>query len=1136
MPAEVVINFTMADGVGDLQLWHERLSHTCPQFVRMTADRGLVKGMMLKSRTFDDCEACHMGKQRKKPLKKSLNRDASQKNEVIYADLLFPPQRCNGTRFVAVLVIMDGYSRHVTIYPVKTKEAPEINQLMKRYINWAERQFGPDYPVRRVITDGGGEFNNEAITNWYAKKGIMYVINPPHSSQLNLCERTHQTLTGMAKAMMNASGFPKSFWIDALEMAVYVKNRVYSSATGRTPYEMLWGKRPDVHHITKFGALAYAHTRVSPQRKKFDVNCRVGFVLGLRENVAGCKIYFPSERTAQFVGDVRVNERVVYKDRHAPEFDEAVEAWASDGCDSEIAGGSGEAVMTDEADTEFSGEAEMQNGSDIESATDEEMEDNACESDIDSASDAVERVHPANRDASGEIVPDEEKHSILAQHDDEDESESQASVDDDYSDADNDSLDDTTAEQDEDEAVHSDSKDSVTIDGGLDGVESQDDAPGLDFAEQNDQKELEDEGDETYGDDNVYYGDVIRDESGGRDAAPAEDESSSSMVLDQAGQAAAEHGAEHVGQRRPREEADSDDEQPRKRKYWLREACDRRQPARYDSSEFEIYSTIIDDGNEILWHESEVRLPRSYKQAMQSPQAADWKAGMERELAEMEQKEVLELVREDEIPTGKKLLRTMWRFQIKTDHLGNVMRFRPRLVGREDQQEPGIDFDETFSPVARLASFRLLIALCILLGLVPYQCDINTAYLNAALKIVQFVKCIPGFPCKRGYCYRVNHALYGLHQSGREWNDEINEWLMTHGFERCTTEPCLYWYKKGDVIALLLIYVDDIICATNSESFKTELFHDMDVKYGIKDLGLLHEYLGVQVQQTDKGILIHQRKYSTKVIARFGLANAHGSKLPMETNVRFQNAGQSEKEDPSFSYRAAIGALMYLATGTRPDIAYAVGCLSRFVEAPTSKHYGAVRRLLRYLVDTRDDGILYSRNESVNEGRQEVASRELSVKGFSDSDWANCPETRKSVTGYVFMLAGGAIAWAARRQTVVAQSTAEAEYVSSCEACMEGRALMNVIWEVFPELRSELSLGVDNAAAISLATNPNYSRKTRHIELRWHYVRDQVSKAVVQIHKVESTDNPADLFTKALPLKPLMKFKSMIGMAKAAND
>lgn len=424
-----------------------------------------------------------------------------------------------------------------------------------------------------------------------------------------------------------------------------------------------------------------------------------------------------------------------------------------------------------------------------------------------------------------------------------------------------------------------------------------------------------------------------------------------------------------------------------------------------------------------------------------------------------------------------------------------------------------------------MVTIRVVIAVAAKLGLILYQGDIDTAYLNAKLKITQYVRGIPGFPCPEGKVYRVNQAIYGLHQSGAEWFEEVDNFLKSLGYHSTQTELCLYIYYRDGVFALIPLYVDGIVVATNSVEYKTSLFAAFDAKYGFKDGGIVHEFLGVQVEQNEEGVWIHQEKYCKEGLERFGYSGAHGSATPMETNAKF-GPGNSSQEDsvPSFDYRAAIGSLMYLATSTRPDIAFSVGYLSRFVSNPAKKNCGAVKRILRYLVTTSNLGIKYTASDDTPD--------KILVSGHSDADWGNDPETRKSITGYVLTIGGGALAWAARRQTITAQSTAEAEYVSACEAAMEGRGIVNMLDEVLHviEVETGFKLGVDNNAAIALAKSPTYSSRTRHIELRWHYLREQVKKDLLQIYKVDGTDNPADMFTKALPKHSLNRYCCQIGM------
>lgn len=1055
---QVFVNFALSDGVEDLQRWHERLGHMCPQHVQIMADRGLVDGLRLQKRVFSDCEPCHLGKQKARSLNKELERGVKDKNQLMFADLFFPPSQ-NGSQYAAVLVILDAYTRYITTYPVKTKSAPEINALMRRYVNWAERQC-PGYQVKEISTDNGGEFFNAEIDTWYQHQGIEHNAKPAKSSHLNLCERSHQTLNGMIKTIMADAGFPSSFWVDALHNAVYIKNRAYTRAIGKTPYEAMWGRRPDVHHIRRFGALAYAHTKVGPNRAKFDDNCRVGYVLGYQDGHLGCKLYFPQAHTVGFVLDAKYNEDIVYKDRFEQE-DELID-WSYE---------AEHDAPAEEADDV------------VEEAEEAHLEGPVVDSvfyDAPARFPENEVVFTAGERGSGhlEAIPEVEE------------------------------------PEPEPEPEHDDPVEAVAI--GDDAVDVTTEAAAEDVGDAD--ARVDDQYDEMSATSDEH--DAVF-EPGGDDAEQQ------SAEMHDCNMFAGTYHARDDGSVASREE-----HEPKRQKTGLRERDER------GDGDFGLFAALTYALEAVAverpgktWHISEVKLPRSYKAAIDSPQSKEWYKGMEEEMAAMEAKDVLELVSEDEMPHGKKALKTMWRYQAKTDDLGNVKRFRSRLVALGNEQQAGVDYFDTFSPVARMATLRLFVALCLILELTPYQCDINTAYLNALLKILHFIKYIPGFPCPKGMVWKVKRALYGLHQSGREWNDLISRWLTEQGFTQCTTEPCLFVYREGDVTALLLLYVDDIIVATNKEQFKTELFAKLNEAFGIKDQGILHDFLGVQVEIDGGGVRLHQTKYCGEILEKYGFADAVGCRSPMEASSRLRAATDDEEADTSFDYRGAIGSLMYLATTTRPDLSYAVGQLSRFVSKPTAKHCGAVKRVLRYLVATKEQGIRFERKSAL-----EMVDR-LTIEGFGDADWGNCPDSRKSVSGYLMKLAGGPVAWAARRQSVVAQSTAEAEYVASCEACMEGRGLANVLMEVLPVDREVVfTLGVDNQAALALAQSPTYSRKTRHIELRYHYVREMAAQGHVTLWKIAGEDNPADAFTKPLSQPRLSAMKMLIGMSPATKE
>ncbi|CAI5727678.1 unnamed protein product [Peronospora farinosa] len=309
----------------------------------------------------------------------------------------------------------------------------------------------------------------------------------------------------------------------------------------------------------------------------------------------------------------------------------------------------------------------------------------------------------------------------------------------------------------------------------------------------------------------------------------------------------------------------------------LRQSTERRYPSWLE--EYLVNAALHENSESLTanhrWRANETKIPKSFTEAMKTPQKDEWYHGMENEVNAMFSKRVLVPIDEAEDPAKANKLGLMWRFQVKTDDQEFITRFRPRLVGLGNHQQPGIDYVESFSPVARIVTFRVLVALATKFGLVLYQGDVQTAYLNANLQIRQYVRNIPGFPQPPGIIYRVDRALYGLHQSGAEWNEEIDNWLVTQEFKRSETEPCLYFYCKHAVLALLMLYVDDVVLATDYKAYKASFFEAIDAKYGFQDGGKLHYFLGINVEQDETDTYIHQTKYCKEVLEKVGFGEAH---------------------------------------------------------------------------------------------------------------------------------------------------------------------------------------------------------------------------------------------------------------------
>ncbi|KAF1322387.1 Transposon polyprotein integrase, partial [Globisporangium splendens] len=253
-----------------MQLWHEWLAHMCQQYLKTVVDKGLIRGVMITQWQIGACDACHIGKQKRKKHRKKLERGVTVQNQVV----------------------------------AERQASRNINTVIQQELEIGVK--GTRFPIQRVLTDKCGAFVNEDIDRWYAAKGIVHVKVGPKSSRLNPCERAHEPLIEMTKTTMQRSGLPRSFWPEALRNAVYVKNRVYNKAIEGIPYEKMFGMKPDIHPTRMFGALAYVRVPKTPGRSKHQDNAKIGFVLGYAEHVVRCKVYLPDERRIKFAADVRL--------------------------------------------------------------------------------------------------------------------------------------------------------------------------------------------------------------------------------------------------------------------------------------------------------------------------------------------------------------------------------------------------------------------------------------------------------------------------------------------------------------------------------------------------------------------------------------------------------------------------------------------------------------------------------------------------------------------------------------------------------------------------------------------------------------------------------------------------------------
>ena len=503
--------------------------------------------------------------------------------------------------------------------------------------------------------------------------------------------------------------------------------------------------------------------------------------------------------------------------------------------------------------------------------------------------------------------------------------------------------------------------------------------------------------------------------------------------------------------------------------------------------------------------------PKGWTAAMEGPQREQWLEAAEKELAVLRKSGTFEEVK---LPRGAKLITGVWVFRTKLDENGDVDKFKARLCARGFMQIRGVHFDETFAPVAKLKSIRLILALAALLRLNLTQMDVVAAYLNGEIddKHEIYMRPPPGYKTNENdTVLRIRKAIYGLKQAGRRWNHKLDLYLKSLGFKPTHADPSVYVRYAGQSIVILGVYVDDFIIADNDPKMRAKLKADLEKKFDMKDLGELKWILGMRVSRDSKGcIRVDQCQYTEQIINRFGMSKCNPVDTPVVPGAILTKADSDHDPESmkAIPYRSAVGALMYLMCGTRPDIATAVSRVSRHLETPTHQHWTAVKRIFRYL-RRHSLGITYR-------GGASNAIVSVNLTGYADADYGNDPDTRRSTTGHVFMLAGGAISWESTRQRTVALSTTEAEYMALTCATKEAVWLRQLLKDLgFPQ-RQATRIWEDNQGCIALARNPVHHKRSKHIDIRYHFIRERVQSSEIDPQYVPSRENLADIFTKPL--------------------
>lgn len=519
--------------------------------------------------------------------------------------------------------------------------------------------------------------------------------------------------------------------------------------------------------------------------------------------------------------------------------------------------------------------------------------------------------------------------------------------------------------------------------------------------------------------------------------------------------------------------------------------------------------------------------PTSYADAMKSKEAPQWRQATIEEFQSLLRNGTWVLVIK---PKGKKInvVKSKWVFKTKRDQHGNIIKYKARLVAKGFMQIQGIDYFQTYSGVVRFLSIRVILVIVVYEDLELESMDVDTAFLNATLDEDIYLEQPQGFrqwgPNGEELVCKLKKAIYGLKQASRNWFLTINEWLVSdYRMEPTHADSCVYIrrFEGHNQKLIVTVWVDDLIIAGSTKAIINDFKTAISKRFKMKDSGELKYILGMEItrDRSKRTLKISQTAYLKQVLERFGMDQCKPVGNPMEGALRRTTEGKVDH-----TYMSIVGSLMYASIVSRPDLTFSVQVLSRHFQCCGPEHIAAAMRVLRYLKGTLDKGIIYGgTTESTG-----LSTTTIKLVGYSDADWGGDLDSRRSTTGYVFTLNHGVVSWGSKLQATVALSSAEAEYMALCSATQEAIHLRQLVKDLGHEQEEPTTIYEDNAGCIALSENPVFHKRSKHIDIKYHFIRERVASNEIKVQYVPTEDQLADLLTKGLSKQRTLKLSNAI--------
>ena len=1049
-------------------VWHARMGHAnMRQVERAAAIEG--NGVDINCKLYTgQCHVCPMGKSHQQPHPvPPVPSRADIPAAMMYMDVFgpLPEPSIGGARFAVGIV--DSYSRMVFLFTTPNHTAEAILDVWQGFIT---RQVIPlGRHVQRLRTDNAPEFSSADFMNYNHNAGIVQEFSSPYTpQQLGMIESVWKPLTAFMRMSLHEARLPAGLWAEMLHTKVHIRNRLpyMTNPEQMSPYRMWFGKEPNLSYLRVIGSAAFVHeerggSKLLPRAWQGKL---VGYNHdGHMHDSNSYRVYNPIDNKVYVSRNVTIIEplitarsEVTHHERTSSTGDDVNNGTNSGGSTTGESDSEGDSSDDDTVCTEDNDESVDVHTSDVHESRTSMKTDNT--SHTESSRDAsIHTQHSTTVEGFNPYTPSTTIPTL------------------------------PTSASSPTQSVDSNRSSTVPATGLTHSNES-----GITTATSTDSQQLAQQQSE--------HAESLSDDPTQHTAAQQRPAAAKQRKK---GAAKAKQGGV-VSNYKLRSGTTGSTVHTSLNASTLTEQWVHKHlilPA---------YTTSLADtayaftATEVIAAPRDALLPRTHEEAMSTNERDSWLAAEQAEISSLQAFNVFTWVTP---PENARIHKSKWVYAHKRNSIGDIIRCKARFVACGYSQIKGQDYDDAFAPVARMSTYRACIAYAAYNDYEIRQLDVKTAFLQADLLETTYVYPPVGYhkTDARGQqmVWRLNRSLYGLVQAARCWYLSISTHLTSHGFKQSDADPCLFTDCNNTIIVL---YVDDMLVIGSTRAHIQSAVEVLKQSYDIKDIGELEYCLGIAVKRDRKlhTVSLSQQQYVEDLLKSFSMSDCNAALTPA-TQTPAQTTDTLLDDTQSRRYRELVGSLMYLATATRPDITYAVTQLSKHMMTPTHTHWTAAKHVLRYLKGNVRT-LTYSNTSST-----------LDLVGYVDADWAGDVHTRKSTTGYVFTLGGTAIAWKTKLQPIVATSSTYAEYIALTTAAQEAVALRRLLITFKLPTDQPTILHEDNAAALAISEHHGADHdRSKHMDVRYHYIRELKITQQIRVVKIETAHNVADMFTKAL--------------------